>query len=41
VTKAAGRKSHVANPKKLATFCVTQGQEKVGKAAESDEKLEK
>jgi hypothetical protein len=26
--KAASQKSHVANPKKLATFYVTQGQEK-------------
>jgi len=30
----AGQKSHMANPKKLATYCVTQGQEK-------EEKLQK
>jgi len=40
-TKAAGRKSRVANPKKLAAFYVAQGQEKPGKATENDEKLRK
>jgi hypothetical protein len=29
--KAAGQKSRMANPKKLATFYVTQGQEKLEK----------